>query len=61
MEGITAGTATTSGFDGADWMVKYTGKLPNYYITKADVKKQGYNPILGNLSKVAPGKNVYQR
>ena len=56
MEAITAGTATINGLDGADWTVKYTGKLPNYYITKADAKKQGYNPILGNLSKVAPGK-----
>ena len=37
METILAGTATANGIDGADWTLKYTGDLPDYYITKAGV------------------------
>lgn len=42
MQAITAGTATINGVDGADWKLKYEGKLPNYYITKQDLKSLGW-------------------
>ena len=51
-----AGTATKKGKDGADWWLKWIGKLPDYYITEEDAKCDGYIPYLGNLAMVAPGK-----
>ena len=51
-----AGTATQKGKSGADWWLKNTGGLPQYYVTKAEAKKYGYRPSLGNLSQVLPGK-----
>lgn len=30
---LLAGTATNQGFDGADWQLRFYGKLPDYYIT----------------------------
>jgi len=53
---LYAGTATQKGIDGADWWLKNQGKLPNYYISKADAVKLGWKSYLGNLSHVAPGK-----
>lgn len=58
MKSIRAGTATISGKNGADWLLKYDSKLPEYYITKEDAIKKGYHPILGNLSRIAPGKSI---
>ena len=58
MKSIRAGTATISGKNGADLLLKYDSKLPNYYITKEDAIKKGYHPILGNLSRIAPGKSI---
>ena len=55
---ILAGTATNKGIDGADWHLKHFNKLPDNYITKGDAKKIGWNPIGGNLSKVACGKTI---
>ena len=51
-----AGTATRNMNNGADWWLKKFSKLPAYYINKSEAKNLGYNPILGNLSIVAPGK-----
>ncbi len=56
MQAIIAGTATFKGTNGADWWLKETGSLPIYYIKKAEAKALGYNPVLGNLASVAPGK-----
>lgn len=51
-----AGTATNKGENGADWWLKWIGKLPDYYITKAEARNKGYIPETGNLADVAPGK-----
>lgn len=42
MQAITAGTATINGANGADWMIKYEGDLPDYYVTKEDALKNGW-------------------
>ena len=44
MESIRAGTATMNGTEGADWALKYEGNLPDYYITKDDIKALGWEP-----------------
>lgn len=57
MQSISAGTATIKGFDGADFALKYTNKLPDYYITIEDLKKLGWKrgkPV----SKFATGKTL---
>ena len=41
---VKAGTATINGTDGADWMLKYQKKLPDYYIDKSGAVKQGWKP-----------------
>lgn len=33
-------------------------QLPNFYITKKDARQAGWNPKLGNLCEVAPGKAI---
>lgn len=58
LNALIAGTATNKGNNGADWWLKWAGKLPDYYITKTEAQKLGYNPMLGNLAKVAPGKMI---
>lgn len=64
METIKAGTATFNEKNGADWVVKNEGKLPNYYITKKEALKRGYKQADGNLSEVAPNmmltKGIYK-
>lgn len=57
MESIKAGTATMNGTDGADWALKYQGDLPDYYITKSDIKAKGWKP--GDTpTDYAPGKMI---
>lgn len=58
LKALLAGTATKHGINGADWCLKNTGTLPDYYISWADAKKLGFKPILGNLNQVAPGKMI---
>ncbi|MEF2724045.1 MAG: hypothetical protein U0N36_04620 [Eubacterium sp.] len=36
---VTTGTATIDGENGADYYLKYSGQLPDYYITLSDDKK----------------------
>lgn len=64
MAAQTAGTATHLKENGADWWLKHTGNLPQYYITETDAKKLGYKSKKGNLSIVAPKmmltRGVYQ-
>lgn len=38
--------------------VKENHKLPEYYITKKEAKKLGWNPSKGNLCEVLPGKAI---
>ncbi|MEJ5106364.1 ribonuclease domain-containing protein [Chryseobacterium sp. MYb328] len=38
--------------------VKENHKLPDYYITKNEARKQGWNPSKGNLCEVLPGKAI---
>lgn len=38
--------------------VKQNHKLPDYYITKNEARKQGLNPSKGNLCDVLPGKAI---
>ena len=60
IKALYAGTATKKGNDGADWWLKWMGKLPGYYITKSEAKGMGFVPKLGNLAEVAPGKMLYK-
>lgn len=52
---VLAGNASIMGKYGADWCIKYYGRLPGYYIDKATAKKMGWSGLKGNLSKIAPG------
>ncbi|MBQ9973945.1 MAG: minor capsid protein [Oscillospiraceae bacterium] len=56
LKAYLAGTATILGNNGADWWLKWTGELPDYYITQSEAIQCGFIPVLGNLSSVAPGK-----
>lgn len=38
--------------------VKKNHQLPDYYLTKNEAKKQGWNPSKGNLCEVLPGKAI---
>lgn len=54
---IMAGFATTEGNNGADWWLKNTGRLPEYYISNEDIEalgwKKGKEP-----AKYAPSRMV---
>ena len=54
-----AGTATTKGLDGADWTLKFESKLPDYYLTSADAKANGWIPETANLSIACPDKMIF--
>ena len=58
MQAIISGTATAKKMNGADWWLKQFGKLPNDYINAKEAKLLGYDPLLGNLAIVAPGKTL---
>lgn len=64
LRSVEVGKATKLGVNGADFYLKYYGKLPDYYITKEEAKNLGWISKTGNLDKVAPGKmiggNVYK-
>ncbi|MDN3691841.1 ribonuclease domain-containing protein [Chryseobacterium tructae] len=38
--------------------VKQNHRLPDYYITKSEARKQGWNPSKGNLCEMLPGKAI---
>lgn len=38
--------------------VKQNHQLPDYYITKNEARKQGWNPAKGNLCDVLPGRAI---
>lgn len=56
IQAIFAGAATRRKENGADWWLKHTGKFPDYYISQKEAVVLGYNPLMGNLGLVAPGK-----
>lgn len=64
LRAILAGNATKLGVMGADWWIKYYGKLPDYYVSKSKAEKAGWIGEEGNLGEVMPkkmiGGNVYQ-
>lgn len=43
MEAVEAGGATHNKLDGADYWLKYYGKLPEYYISPEQLKDLGWN------------------
>ena len=42
----------------ADFIRKNDGTLPDNYILKERAEELGWNPKLGNLAEVAPGKSI---
>lgn len=38
--------------------VKEHGELPEYYITKSEARREGWNPGKGNLCEVLPGRAI---
>lgn len=57
MDAIKVGTATICGLDGADWVIKHTGRLPVNYISKEEAVQYGWRP--GKcLSSFAPDKII---
>lgn len=59
MKAVKSGTATINGLDGADWTLKFESKLPDYYLTGAEAKANGWIPKLANLSMVCPEKMIF--
>ena len=59
LRAILAGNATKSGVMGADWWIKYYGKLPDYYISREEAKSLGWKPQKANLGQSAPGKMMF--
>lgn len=59
MTTVKSGTATTKGLDGADWTLKFESRLPDYYLTCADAKSNGWKPKLANLSTACPEKMIF--
>lgn len=53
-----AGTATNMGKNGIDYSLFYRKTLPNYYITKWEAKRNGWDTKLGNLSEACPNKMI---
>ena len=59
MKSIFAGQATDKKENGAEWYLKYKGKLPDYYITREEAELMGWNPKAGNLSMVCVDKMLF--
>lgn len=58
MSSIIAGSATINLKEGADYYLKNNLTLPQYYISIDEAKELGWKNYLGNLHKVAPGKQL---
>jgi len=58
MPSIDAGEATDSGTEGADYYLKYYGRLPDNYISPNEAVSIGWVRSKGNLSIVLPGKSI---
>ena len=59
LRAILAGNSTKLGVMGADWWIKYYGKLPDYYISRKEAKSLGWKPQKANLGQSAPGKMIF--
>ncbi len=59
LKSLFAGEATNKGTDGADWHLKYNGKLPNYYISKTEALKRGWKGSKRYVSDIAPALMIY--
>lgn len=55
LSAIEAGKATKNNERGADWWIKYLGKLPEYYIDEKDLVELGWRSGK-SVVKYAPGK-----
>lgn len=57
LKAVEAGNATKDGINGADFWMKYLDRLPDYYISKEELRelgwKEGKSP-----KKFAPGKMI---
>ena len=49
--------ALTDAHTVARWVLQHQ-QLPDYYLTKNDARKRGWNPAKGNLCEVLPGKAI---
>ncbi len=52
------GKATERGVEGADMYLMYTGKLPDYYVSKEYALEMGWRSKKRNLGIVLPGKMI---
>ena len=59
LKSLFAGEATDKGMNGADWHLRYKGKLPEYYIDRLTAKKRGWKKHHRDLSDVASGNMLY--
>lgn len=55
LKAVIAGNATKDGKNGADFFLKYIGKLPDYYISKEEIEELGWRHGK-SPKKFAPGK-----
>ena len=55
---IAAGTATADGANGVDLYVATYSTLPDNYLRKKKEQKLGWNPLLGNLADILPGRMI---
>ncbi|NLW79935.1 MAG: phage head morphogenesis protein [Ruminococcaceae bacterium] len=55
MAAMTAGEATWEGLNGADYWLRFYGRLPDYYVDKKAAKSAGWKSKRGNLGDVLPG------
>lgn len=59
LKSLFAGEATDKGIDGADWHLKYKGKLPEYYLTRDDASSLGWNPNKNTLDNIASNRMIF--
>lgn len=59
LSAVFAGSATNFGTMGADWWLYYLHELSNYYISKAEAYKIGWENIKGNLAEIAPNHMIF--
>ena len=59
LRAILAGNATKLGVMGADWWIKYYGKLPDYYVNREEAKTLGWRRKKNNFGEVLPGKMLF--
>lgn len=58
LDAVAAGNATKNGEDGADFWLKYSGELPDYYISFESARKVGWR-WGESPAKYIPGKMLF--